>query len=327
MRAQGKNRPTGAHGLFHKYAIQALTLEGIEKSLQSKETYLSVPLHTIGLVIEGIVRSLNNLLERFNRSYWFYLLPSTRRYISIGYYMIPFGLLIIPLGLKALSLFLTPDSESDSSGTKEEESSSFWKALECNFFSHLMGLVFCSVPRFFQSYSNLSDDLKLQFSELIQSTLIIISILFTVNPLMPGVAEKSNKKAHRIVALLNLALLLACVSLLNISLAFLLAIAYSPIALMVGGSYQSFFSTVGKILSKAILIIIHPISLLYVCLLISSITDRPSLSLEVHLNESFSEHKKNILQLIEDWYIYGNVTYFLASAFLLPVWLQLWFLV
>lgn len=330
MRAQGKNKPTGAHGLYHKYAIQAITLEGIEKTADSQEVKLSVPYYKIGLVVEGITRSLNNLLERFNRSYWFYLLPSTRRYISIGYYMIPFGLMIIPLAIKSLSLFITLDSDSNTAGFESEDSSSFWKALECNFFTHIIGLVFCALPKCFQIYAKFSNyNIQLEFTEHIQSALIILSIQFMVNPLVPGVSESEGKKAHRIVAFLNLALLLACVSLLNISLAFLLAIAYSPIALMIGGSYKTFFSTIRKIMSKIMLIIIHPLSLLYISILISSIIDKStsSSSIRSHLNESFSSHKQNILQLIEDWYIYGNVTYFLGCSFLLPVWLQLWYLV
>lgn len=44
-------------------------------------------------VIEGIFRSLNNLLERFHQSFFFYILPATERYISIGLYMPPFGLI------------------------------------------------------------------------------------------------------------------------------------------------------------------------------------------------------------------------------------------
>ena len=35
-------------------------------------------------VLEGIFRSLNNLLERFHQSFFFYLMPATSRYISIG---------------------------------------------------------------------------------------------------------------------------------------------------------------------------------------------------------------------------------------------------
>lgn len=43
-------------------------------------------------VVEGIFRSLNNLLERFHQSFFFYILPGTERYISIGLYMIPFAI-------------------------------------------------------------------------------------------------------------------------------------------------------------------------------------------------------------------------------------------
>ena len=45
-------------------------------------------------------RSLNNLLERFHQSFFFYLLPATDRYVSIGLYMPPFGLLALPIIIK-----------------------------------------------------------------------------------------------------------------------------------------------------------------------------------------------------------------------------------
>ena len=39
--------------------------------------------------LEGIMRSLNNLQERFHQSFFFYLLPATNRYISIGIQTLP----------------------------------------------------------------------------------------------------------------------------------------------------------------------------------------------------------------------------------------------
>lgn len=51
-------------------------------------------------VIEGVLRSLNNLLERLHQSFFLYLLPATDRYVSIGLYMPPFGLIVLPLLLK-----------------------------------------------------------------------------------------------------------------------------------------------------------------------------------------------------------------------------------
>lgn len=45
-------------------------------------------------------RKLNNLLERLHQSYFFYLLPSLSRFVSIGIYMPAFGFLILVLVLK-----------------------------------------------------------------------------------------------------------------------------------------------------------------------------------------------------------------------------------
>lgn len=45
-------------------------------------------------------RKLNNLLERLHQSYFFYLLPSLSHFVSIGYYMPAFGLLVVILLLR-----------------------------------------------------------------------------------------------------------------------------------------------------------------------------------------------------------------------------------
>lgn len=64
----------------YRFGIEAITLEGFKKF--GKETEANF--YQVGRIVESIVRSLNNLLERFHQSYFFYLLPSTDRYISIG---------------------------------------------------------------------------------------------------------------------------------------------------------------------------------------------------------------------------------------------------
>lgn len=57
-------------------------------------------------VVESTLRSLNNLLERFHQSFFFYLLPSSWRYISIGVYMPPFMVMACGLVLSAIALWL-----------------------------------------------------------------------------------------------------------------------------------------------------------------------------------------------------------------------------
>lgn len=66
-----------------RYGIEAITLEGFEKTDRGSEADYS----QVGKVVESIIRSVNNLLERFHQSFFFYLLPSTDRYISIGKYL------------------------------------------------------------------------------------------------------------------------------------------------------------------------------------------------------------------------------------------------
>ncbi|KAG8181461.1 hypothetical protein JTE90_017523 [Oedothorax gibbosus] len=100
---QATGLPSGGHGLFHRFGIQALTL----KSVSFKG---SVSLIQMGRVLEGTIRSLNNLLEKFHQSFFFYLLPSTRSYISIGLYMPPFSLIALPVLIKALYLYLSIQS-------------------------------------------------------------------------------------------------------------------------------------------------------------------------------------------------------------------------
>ena len=50
--------------------------------------------------LEGSFRSLNNLLERLHHSEFFYFTPSRGRFISIGLFMPPLGLLLAPLMLE-----------------------------------------------------------------------------------------------------------------------------------------------------------------------------------------------------------------------------------
>lgn len=108
MKTQATMKSDGLHGLFLGYAIQSLTLEGPEheKANNRDPDLMTSSLLNVGRLIEGVFRSLNNLTERFNRSYYFYIILSLRRFTSIGYYMIAFGLIIAPIPLKTLNIYL-----------------------------------------------------------------------------------------------------------------------------------------------------------------------------------------------------------------------------
>ncbi len=102
MKAQGAGRPTGIHGVFGSYGIEALTLEAYQPGPRRTRDY-HIGLEAMGRILEGTLRSLNNLLERFHQSFFFYVLPSAHRYISIGSYMPAVGLMVAALLLKVSS--------------------------------------------------------------------------------------------------------------------------------------------------------------------------------------------------------------------------------
>ena len=108
MLSQATGIPSGNHGLFHRFGIQAVTLEGVNKNIGSrrKAKYNEADLYIMGRIVEGTFRSLNNLLERFHQSFFYYVLPGTSRYVSIGMYMPGFGVLAGGLVILAISLWM-----------------------------------------------------------------------------------------------------------------------------------------------------------------------------------------------------------------------------
>uniref|UniRef100_A0A8C9EAC4 GPI-anchor transamidase component GPAA1 n=1 Tax=Phocoena sinus TaxID=42100 RepID=A0A8C9EAC4_PHOSS len=98
---QASGHPHGAHGLFLRYRVEALTLRGVNSFRQYKYDLVAV-----GKALEGMFRKLNHLLERLHQSFFFYLLPTLSRFVSIGLYMPAAGFLLLVLGLKALELWV-----------------------------------------------------------------------------------------------------------------------------------------------------------------------------------------------------------------------------
>ncbi|XP_028391270.1 glycosylphosphatidylinositol anchor attachment 1 protein-like [Dendronephthya gigantea] len=108
MFGQASGRPSANHGLFPKYGIEAVTLLGKKAVGEAPVGFARV-----GRALEGMFRSLNNLLERFHQSFFFYLLPSTSHYVSIGLYMPPLGCLMIGPILAAMACWIASALEKD----------------------------------------------------------------------------------------------------------------------------------------------------------------------------------------------------------------------
>jgi GPI-anchor transamidase subunit GAA1 len=79
MSNQAGGHGTGAHSVFMPYHIHAITLTATGDGWQDEMA--------LGRTVESICRSLNNLLEHFHQSFFFYLLMQTNRFVSIGTYL------------------------------------------------------------------------------------------------------------------------------------------------------------------------------------------------------------------------------------------------
>lgn len=116
---QATGVPNGNHGLFHRYGIEALTLEGHKTPSTSYQRRTHGAASLLRL-IEGISRSLNNLLERFHQSYFFYLLVASDRFISIGDYMPSVAAMGGALLIKAFIVWLTINKKEDNDESDQQ---------------------------------------------------------------------------------------------------------------------------------------------------------------------------------------------------------------
>ncbi|KAF3789167.1 Glycosylphosphatidylinositol anchor attachment 1 protein, partial [Nymphaea thermarum] len=110
MYQQALGIPTGLHGAFRDYQVDAVTLEISPKTSLDNDMLRTAFILKMGRLVEGTIRSVNNLLEKFHQSFFLYLLTAPNRFVSVGIYMIPFMLLILPLPVLAAALYLGKSS-------------------------------------------------------------------------------------------------------------------------------------------------------------------------------------------------------------------------
>ncbi|KAL6994396.1 hypothetical protein U1Q18_012501 [Sarracenia purpurea var. burkii] len=115
--------PTGPHGAFRDYQVDAITLEISPKISSNNKVRQPEFLLRGGRLMEGVIRSVNNLLEKFHQSFFLYLLTSPSKFVSVGVYMIAFALFVAPLPMVAASLY-SDASNQDLSSKKDELTSS-----------------------------------------------------------------------------------------------------------------------------------------------------------------------------------------------------------
>lgn len=95
---QGLGYSSGPHSSFIPYHVDAITLQAVGEGPQDEMA--------MGRVVEGVFRSLNNLLEHFHQSFFLYLLMQTDRFVSIGTYLPSAMLLAVNFTIMAIALWI-----------------------------------------------------------------------------------------------------------------------------------------------------------------------------------------------------------------------------
>lgn len=108
MLRQGVGYAAGAHSSFIPYHVDAVTVQPYGKGPHDEMS--------MGRVIEGSFRSLNNLLEHLHQSFFFYLLMQRDRFVSIGTYLPSAMLLAANFTIMAISLWVKSGQTTKSGG-------------------------------------------------------------------------------------------------------------------------------------------------------------------------------------------------------------------
>ncbi|KAI6170416.1 Glycosylphosphatidylinositol anchor attachment 1 protein [Aphelenchoides bicaudatus] len=101
--SQAFNEIEGVHSILNHYRIHSVSLKALPDRAQNVRTS---EMDSTALILEGGLRSFNNLLEKFHRSYFFYFLASPHNFLSIAYYFPAIGLQIIILLLHQFHAWL-----------------------------------------------------------------------------------------------------------------------------------------------------------------------------------------------------------------------------
>ncbi|XP_076247523.1 glycosylphosphatidylinositol anchor attachment 1 [Calliopsis andreniformis] len=321
---QATGIPTGNHGLFHRFGIESITLEGFEKSgKQSSDGNF----YQVGRIVESITRSLNNLLERFHQSYFFYLLPSTDTYISIGLYIRSLVLIIATVFIKAFSMWqrlqVTASAEDKNVDVKQSNNNGFDIGIITSeiLWAHICGIVIASSPCALTYLGRTVMNFRTEDS--IYFGLLTITLVTLIWPFYPRRQMKyKNAALILVIASVELATVLMCIAMHNFSLALIAAIAYVPVILPITPKQNS--SSKFRHVLSIFWVLLHPFVTASLLILGYTYVHFSADSPLLILFRGYRATKQAFVFSIMDSMIYGNWFYNVTVSTMLPIWLLFW---
>ncbi|XP_074172690.1 glycosylphosphatidylinositol anchor attachment 1 protein isoform X2 [Rhinolophus sinicus] len=311
---QASGRPHGPHGLFLRYRVEALTLRGINSFRQYK-------------ALEGMFRKLNHLLERLHQSFFLYLLAALARFVSIGLYMPAVGFLLLVLGLKALELWMRLHEAG--AGPAEAGAASapcaplppaqgvgLASLVAPLLISQAMGVALYTLPVLGQHVA--TQHFPVAEAEAVVLTLLAIyaaglALPHSTHRVVSAQAPDRGWMALKLVALIYLALQLACIALTNFSLGFLLAATMVPAAALTEPCGP-------RPLYAALLVLTSPAATLLGSLFLWRELQEAPLS----LIEGWQLFLGALAQGVLEHHTYGALLFPLLALGIYPCWLLFW---
>lgn len=324
---QSTGIPNGNHGLFLHYGIQAVTLNGY---LRPNTRGNQIGYFSIGKMLEGIIRSLNNLLEKLHQSYFFYLLPSNDRFVSIIYFIPILGALVGALLVKSLvnwySIVLKPlttfkmdeITKNDLKGAENPLDTNVTydivKIFSIYISSHSVGLLLMYSGPFFSKVGlnyGYSTDYSIFYGFLLASILLLI---------LPRIFRLSLHKSIttlNMIVLWEIALIILAIGMINISLGMIVGFIYVPLTLLVSVTQNKFRSRLNYILW----FLAHPMVVLISIVSLYTYYTFSNIPLKELGMRSFSATRQALVFGIVDSEIYGNWIFDIACLVFIPSWL------
>ncbi|KAK9477115.1 Gaa1-like protein [Lipomyces japonicus] len=202
--------PAAGHAVFSGWRIDAVTLRGKITSDNNDRGGGAYDQMLFGRITEASIRSINNLLEHLHQSFFFYLLLTTRRFVSIGTYLPSAMLVGASFTVKGISQWLISSAETNTASLNHVQQAFhafavFAITIAC------CTIVFAAAAWAPSQYYSV----------------IFVAIFLVILPLSRPASSASKLRA---LANVYAGLFLTTLATLNFSLALLLGVIFAPLA-------------------------------------------------------------------------------------------------
>ncbi|XP_044760728.1 glycosylphosphatidylinositol anchor attachment 1 protein [Coccinella septempunctata] len=364
--SQATGIPDGNHGLFHRFGIEAVTIEG--HPYNGKGNNWRVEYLIVGRILEGVFRSLNNLLEKFHQSFFFYLLTSSNRYVSIGHYFPSIAAIAGVLYLRACAKWCNLQKKTSGKKDDDDEEESKQEEIQVLEGHKRVNDVFCDKDKLKRMKESFDKEMKLacaapekektQLGDVLLIFLLVHCIgIFMMNcpKILVGIGEQYDLKketslfyGYIVLSFLTLALpifvkfkrnseamtIFNVLALLELgTLLICVGMNNFSLAILTGILYTPFALFINNSNSKALSIaqkvfwlLLHPQVVLLVVTVINSKFMFPNQGFEEIFKRGIVATQQALIYSIVDSMIYGNWLFNIVTAIFIPNWLCFWIL-